>query len=280
MTDHILVTGGTGKTGRRVVTLLQQLGHQVRIGSRRQQPGFDWTDYSTFAPALRGIDKAYIVYYPDLAIPGAKEAIQAFTQAAADEGVKKLVLLSGKGEQEAEACEQIVAQSGLRYTLVRASWFSQNFSESFLMEPIMTGQVALPLPHVQIPFVDVNDIAEVVVQALIQDDYDGQTFEVTGPRALTFSQVVEEIASATGRSITYHPITMEEYRKGLEKAGLPDGYAWLLGYLFEEVLANPDNQAISQDVQKVLGRPATDFSEYARQTAESGVWSQPMVSYI
>lgn len=274
MIQQILVTSGTGKTGRRVATQLQQLGHHVRIGSRQQQPSFDWTDPTTFAPALRGMNSAYVVYYPDLAVPGAKEAIQAFVDAARAEGVKKLVLLSGKGEQEAEACERIVAASGLRYTLVRASWFNQNFSESFLLQPVLAGEVALPMPEAAIPFVDVADIAEVVVQALLHEEYDGQTLEVTGPRKLTFAQVVAEIAQATGRSISFQPISLEAYRSALQAAGLPGDYVWLLGYLFEEVLGKPANQTVSQDVEKVLGRPATDFSDYAKRTAATGLWHQ------
>ncbi|MFK8162186.1 MAG: NmrA family NAD(P)-binding protein [Lewinella sp.] len=274
MTNQILITGGTGKTGSRVAARLQQLGHHVRIGSRRGRPAFDWNDPTTFAPALRGIKMAYVVYSPDLAVPGAKDAIREFSKAARNEGVEKLVLLSGKGEQEAEACERIVASSGLRYTLVRASWFNQNFSESFLLEPVLSGEVALPMPEAAIPFVDVEDIAEVVVQALLYDEYDGETLELTGPRKLTFGEAVAEIARATGRSIAFQPISLAAFRGGLQSAGLPDDYVWLLGYLFEEVLGNPDNQTVSQDVEKVLGRPATDFRQYAEGVAAKGLWQQ------
>ncbi len=274
MTKRILVTSGTGKTGSRVAQQLLQLGHHVRIGSRSQQPSFDWTDPTTFAPALRGMDSAYVVYYPDLAVPGAKAAIEAFTDAARAEGVKKLVLLSGKGEQEAEACEQIVAGSGLRYTLVRASWFNQNFSESFLLDPVLAGVMALPMPNAAIPFVDVNDIAEVAVQSLLHDEYDGETLEVTGPRKLTFAEAVAEINRATGLNAVYQPISLEAFQDGLQAAGLPADYVWLLGYLFKEVVGNAENQTISQDVEKVLGRPATDFRTYAERVAATGLWQQ------
>ena len=164
--ENILVIGGTGKTGRRVVESLNNQNHHVRVGSRSSYPPFDWDDPSTYAAALHGMDRAYIVYYPDLAVPGAKEAITTLTEVALKEGLEKVVLLSGKGETEAEACEEIVANSGLNYTLVRASWFNQNFSESFFLEPILAGHVALPMSEIQIPFVDVNDIADVVVKVL------------------------------------------------------------------------------------------------------------------
>ncbi|MEO0734108.1 MAG: NmrA family NAD(P)-binding protein [Bacteroidota bacterium] len=275
MTNPILITGGTGKTGSRVAQQLQQLGHPVRIGSRHGQPAFDWGNPATYAPALRGAKMAYVVYYPDLAVPGAKEAIHTFTEAARAEGVEKLVLLSGKGEREAEACERIVAASGLRYTLVRASWFNQNFSESFLFEPVLAGQVALPMPEAAIPFVDAEDIAQVVVQALLYDEYDGETLEVTGPRKLTFGEAVAEIGRATGRSIAFEAISLENFRSGLREVGVPDDYVWLLGYLFEEVLGNPNNQTVSQDTERVLGRSATDFRAYAERVAASGRWRQP-----
>ena len=175
MKSNILVIGGTGKTGRRVVEGLTQLNHNVRIGTRRNDPAFDWDDPTTYSKALKGMDRAYIVYYPDLAVPGAKEAITSLTEAALKEGLEKVVLLSGKGETEAEACEQIVANSGLNYTVVRASWFNQNFSESFLLDPIIAGHVALPMPEAEIPFVDADDIAEVITKVLIDDSYNSQT---------------------------------------------------------------------------------------------------------
>ena len=274
MKHNILVIGGTGKTGRRVVEGLNKLGHNVTVGSRRSTPAFDWEDYSTFAPALEGMDRAYIVYSPDLAVPGSKEAITALTEAALKEGLDKVVLLSGKGEKEAEACEEIVANSGLNYTLVRASWFNQNFSEGAFLEFILARQVALPMPEAEIPFVDADDIAEVVTKVLLDDSYNGQTITVTGPEKLTFEQVVAMMAQGIGREIQYIPISIEEFKEGMKAAGLPDSYVWLFGYLFKEVLGNPDNQEVSHDVEKVLGHKATSFEEYTQKTLATGVWNQ------
>jgi len=280
MKDNILVIGGTGKTGRRVVEGLNELGHNVRVGTRSANPSFDWDKPETFAPALRGMDKAYIVYYPDLAVPGAKEAIKKLTETALKEGLEKVVLLSGKGETEAEACEEIVANSGLNYTLVRASWFNQNFSEGAFLDFILAGHVALPMPEAEIPFVDANDIAEVVTKVLIDDAYNGKTITVTGPRKMTFEEIVAEMAKGIGKEIVYQPITIEEFKAGMKDAGLPDSYVWLFGYLFKEVLGNPDNQVVSDDVEKVLGRKATDFREYVQKTVATGVWNQSMPQSI
>ena len=280
MQHNILVIGGTGKTGRRVVKKLTEQNHSVRIGTRSNDPAFDWDDPSTYAEALKGMDRAYIVYYPDLAVPGAKKAITKLTDEAIKAGLEKVVLLSGKGETEAEACEEIVANSGLNYTLVRASWFNQNFSESFLLEPILAGHVALPMPDAEIPFVDANDIADVVATVLIDDSFNGQTITVTGPRKMTFREVVDTIAQGTGRTIQFEPITIEEYSEAMKEAGLPESYVWLFSYLFREVLGNPENQEVSPDVEHVLGRQAIDFQEFVKRTAGTGVWNQTIPQSI
>ncbi len=222
------------------------------------------------------MDKVYIVFYPDLAVPGALKAVQQLATMARMAGVKKAVLLSGKGEREAERCEQVVARSGMDYTLVRASWFNQNFSESFLLEPILAGYVALPMPDAKIPFVDAGDIAEVVVEALLDDAHNGKTYEITGPQALTFREVVREIETATGKPIAFQAVTQEAYNKAMKAAGLPEDYIWLFDYLFREVLSKPENQVVTRDVERVLGRPATDFTAYAKKTAAAGIWDQPV----
>ena len=273
VTNNILVIGGTGKTGRKVAEGLKQRNQNVRIGSRNGSPSFEWEDPSTWPKALEGMDKVYIVFYPDLAVPGAAESIEGLTEAAKKAGVKKAVLLSGKGEKEAERCEQIVANSGLEYTLVRASWFNQNFSESFFLDPILAGHIALPMPDAKIPFVDTDDIAEVVVETLISDAHNGQTYEITGPRAMVFEEAITEIANATGRDLKYQAVSQEEYNNMLTAAGVPSDYIWLFDYLFREVLGNPSNQIVTSDVEKVLGRKAIDFKEYAKKTVKTGVWN-------
>lgn len=271
-TENILVIGGTGKTGRRIVTRLEALGHNVRIGSRSATPAFDWHRPEGWEAALEGMDKVYITYQPDLAVPGALEAIEQLVKESKRANVKKLVILSGKGEREAQLCEQVVIHSGLDYTIVRASWFNQNFSENFLLEPVLEGVVALPQAEAQIPWVDTDDIAEVATKALTEDIHNGQIYELTGPRTLTFKDAVAEIAKASNRDITFIPISIQEYGEGMRKAGLPEDFIWLIEYLFTEVLGNPELAEVSHDIEKVLGRKPIDFSEYATATAKTGVW--------
>ncbi|SEL09053.1 Uncharacterized conserved protein YbjT, contains NAD(P)-binding and DUF2867 domains [Aquimarina amphilecti] len=278
--ENILVIGGTGKTGRRVAENLTQLGHNVRVVGRKTNPVFDWENTDTYDAALKNMDRAYIVYYPDLAVPGSRDAISTLTKKALEAGLEKVVLLSGKGETEAEACEEIVANSGLNYTLVRASWFNQNFSEGAFLEFVLNGTVALPMPDAEIPFVDVNDIADVVSKVIVDDSYNGQTITVTGPQKRTFKEVVEIMAEATNKHIQFVPISIEEFKEGMKKAGLPDSYVWLFGYLFQEVLGNPENQEVSDDVAKVLGKPAIDFETFAKQTAATGIWNQNVTETV
>lgn len=273
MNTNILVIGGTGKTGRRVVEQLKNKGIEPRIGSRNATPGFDWNDKSTWVKSLEGIKRMYVTYYPDLAIPGAKEAIQSLTTLAKELGVKKVVLLSGKGEVEAEACEQIVANSGLEYTIVRASWFNQNWSESFFLDPILSGNVALPMSDVLIPYVDADDIAEVATEVLLNDNFNREIIEVTGPELITFKDIVTTIGKVSKRELNFFTITLEQYVDGMRQMQLPEDVIWLIEYLFSHVLTNPNNQLISNDIERVLGRKATSFTKYAEKTVKTGVWN-------
>jgi nucleoside-diphosphate-sugar epimerase len=189
-----------------------------------------------------------------------------------------MVLLSGKGETEAEACEKIVMDSGVGYTIVRASWFNQNWSESFFLEPILSGEVALPMSNVLIPFVDADDIAEVAATVLMEDRYNGQVIEVTGPELITFKDIAHIIAKVSNRNLNFYDITLDQYTEGMKQMQIPEDVVWLIEYLFSHVLTNPDNQKITNDIEKVLGRKAKTFLEYAEETTKTGVWSPVEVS--
>lgn len=272
MKQKILILGGKGKTGRRVVEKLTALGYaDIRVGSRSETPAFDWENQSTWQEVIEGIETVYITFQPDLAIPSALETIKKFTSLAAENGVSKMVLLSGRGEKEAQLCEQVVMNTAQKWTIVRASWFNQNFSESLFLDPILAGQVALPRADAPEPFVDADDIADVVVEALLDDKHHGQVYELTGPRLMTLKQAIAEISQATGRSILFQPLTLEENVSMLRSYQLPESYIWLVNYLFSEVL-DGRNANVTADIEKVLGRKAIDFSEYAKATAATGVW--------
>ncbi len=269
-----LVLGGTGKTGRRVVGRLESDEMPTRVGSRASEPPFDWGDQSTWDAALDGVTAAYISYAPDLAIPGATDAVRAFVEKAVDVGIRRLVLLSGRGEEEAQACELIIQRPEVEWTVVRASWFSQNFSEGEFLDMVLAGEITLPAGDVPEPFVDVDDIADVAVAALTEDGHAGQIYELTGPRLLTFAEAVDEIAQATGRTIRYVQIPAEAFAAGVAESGLPEDILWLLNYLFETVL-DGRNAYLADGVQRALGREPRDFAEFARRNAAAGVWNVP-----
>ena len=268
----ILVLGGTGKTGRRVAEKLTRLGKDIRIGSRGEKLPFDWENQETWQKALEGISAVYITFQPDLAVPGACETMEAFVSLAVKNSIQKLVLLSGRGEKKAQICEQIVMDTNLDWTIVRASWFNQNFSESFLLDPIQAGEVALPRGEALEPFVDTDDIAEVVVASLLDEQHAGKIYELTGPRLLTLKQITAEISKVTGRDIKFKSLSVDEYINMLRTHQIPEDYLWLIDYLFTEVL-DGRNASVTNDIEKVLGRKAKDFSEYARETVATGIWN-------
>jgi uncharacterized protein YbjT (DUF2867 family) len=213
-----------------------------------------------------------MTFYPDLAIPGAVDTVRSFVDLALGQGIRRLVLLSGRGEEEAQRAEQVLQDSGAKWTILRCSWFSQNFSENYLRDPVVSGEVVLPAGNVGEPFVDADDIADVAVAALTEDRHMGQLYELTGPRLLTFAEAVEEIARAVGRKIRYIQVSAEQYASELAGAGLPPEFVWLVNYLFTTVL-DGRNANLSDGVQRALGRAPRDFTDYAKAAAVTGVWN-------
>ena len=218
-----LVLGANGKTGCRVAGRLEALAVPVRRGSRSGAPPFEWEDRSTWAGALEGMDAVYLSYYPDLSVPGAVETVGSFAEQAVRSGIRRVVLLSGRGEVESEQAEQAVSASGGDVTILRSTWFAQNFSEDYMLEHVMSGVVALPAGDTPEPFVDVDDIADVAVAALTDDRHVGELYELTGPRLLTFADAVAEISAATGRAVRYVPVSVEEHEAFCLEHGVPDG---------------------------------------------------------
>jgi uncharacterized protein YbjT (DUF2867 family) len=268
--EPTLVLGGTGKTGRRVVERLTAHGLPVRIGSRSGEPRFDWEDRSTWDPVLEGVGSAYVAHHLD-AIPGAAETVGSFADLAVKSGVPRLVLMTGRGEEEAERVERAVRDSGAELTVLRSTWFAQNFSEGYWREQILSNELALPAGDTPEPFVDADDLADVAVAALTDDRHIGEAYELTGPRLLTFEEAVQEIAEAAGREIRYVPISIEESAAAAAEQGVPDEFIDLLTYLFSEVL-DGRNAHLADGVQRALGRKPRDFSDYARDAAAAGIW--------
>ena len=268
-----LVLGGTGRVGRRVADRLAKRDVPVRVGSRSGEPPFDWEDNSTWPAALEGVQAAYLMYYPEIEFPGASDAIRAVSELAVESGVRRLVLLSARGQDEARRAEEAVERLPVEWTSVVASAFNQNFDEGVFREPLLNGVLPVPAGEVAEPFVDVNDIADVAVAALTEDGHAGQRYVVTGPRLLTFHEAVGAIAEATGREIRYLPVTPEQFADGLvAEAGAPREFAELLADLLSQFF-DGRNASVGDGVERALGRKPRDFADWAREIAATGVWN-------
>ena len=270
-TEIIAVIGATGKTGARVLSRLDRLGYSTRGLSRTSEIPFDWSDRSSWFAALQGVSAAYVTYHPDLAIPQAEDDLRELVDVARQQGVKHLVLLSGRGEDGAQRAENAVINSGLSWNIVRASWFMQNFSESFMLDGIQAGELVLPQPNATEPFIDVDDIADVAVTALTDPALQNQLFEVTGPELLTFEQCVGHISQVVDREIAFIPVPVDAYLETAKHHGMADDMAWLIHELFVNVL-DGRNESVTNTVETILGRPARSFLDYAGVVATQGVW--------
>ncbi|HET9421842.1 MAG TPA: NAD(P)H-binding protein [Nocardioides sp.] len=266
-----LVIGGTGKTGRRVVARLRDRGLPVRVGSRSAELPFDWTDESTWAPALQGVRAVYLPY-PDLVLPEPTKATRAFAELAIEHGVDRLVMLTGRGEEEAQRAERELQATGADVTIVRCAWFMQIFSEDYLLEPVQAGEVVLPAHAGQRePFVDADDIADVAVAALTEPGHAGEVYELTSPELLSFPEAVAEIAKARGQDISYVQVSVDEYAAGAVEEDVPANIVDFLTYLFRDVVGVQD--FVTDGVQRVLGREPRTFRDWAQRTAATGVWA-------
>lgn len=278
---HLL--GGAGKTGRRVAARLAGRGHPVRLASRSSELRFDWAHPRTYGAALAGAGAAYLAYYPDISFPGAAAEIRRVAEAAAEQRVRRLVLLSGRGEPDAEPAEnalRTVADAyGIDWTIVRCAWFMQNLSEHFLLQPVLDGVIALPAGTVTEPFVDLDDVADVVAAALTRPGHEGRVYDLTGPELLSFAEIARQLSDAIGRPVMYVALAPEEYGHAARAAGVPEEEIAPLVELFARVL-DGHNATLSPDLAEVLGRPGGTFVDYCGRTAATGVWDAAVAAGV
>jgi uncharacterized protein YbjT (DUF2867 family) len=268
-----LVIGGHGKTGKRVAERLAAAGRPTRVVSRSTDVPFDWHNESTWGPALAGTSSAYVTFQPDITVPGALEILTAFAATGREHGLDHIVLLSGRGEEQAEASEVAVAASGVKTTVVRCAFFAQNFSEGLLSGDVQAGLFALPAGDVTEPIVDIDDVADVAVSALLGQIPTGRVYECTGPELLTFHDMAVDLSKATGRTITYVPVGTQEYTVAAAAAGVPADEAEMLGDLFGHIF-DGHNSSLVSGIQEALSRPPGSFADFASHAATTGVWDQ------
>lgn len=266
----VLVIGATGKTGSRVADRLEANGLPVRRGARKSGTPFDWEAPETWAPALNGARSAYVTYFPDLAFPGAVDKLDSLCETARAAGLEHLVLLSGRGEHHARLGEEVIRNAGIDFTIVRAAWFAQNFSEGYLRDPILEGVLPMPGGEIAEPIIDIDDIADVVVAALTDPRHRGALYEVTGPRLMTFARMASELSSAIGRDIRHIPISFEDFHANIAQTG-GEFVADVFTAIARETL-DGRNAHVTDGVMQALGRPARDFNDFARTAALAGKW--------
>ncbi|NUP81902.1 MAG: NAD(P)H-binding protein [Nonomuraea sp.] len=274
----ILVTGASGKSGRRVVSQLRARGLLVRAASRNGEHVFDWTDRGTWDAALEGVRSVYIVQLDGTRL------VRPFVERAVRHGVRRIVLASGRGidlpgyAQDSSGVleglvdsESAVRESGLEWTISRPGWFAQNFSEGFFADAVRAGELRLPAGDGAATFVDAEDIAAVVAAALTEDRHAGQIYELSGPRAVTLAEAVATISEAIGREVRYVPLSVQDHVAELVQQGWPPADAESFTDVIEPLRSGKD-EYVSDGVQRALGRPPRTFAEFARSTAAAGGW--------
>ncbi|MDH6590014.1 uncharacterized protein YbjT (DUF2867 family) [Streptomyces sp. SAI-133] len=275
----ILVLGARGKTGRRVVARLRELGVPVRAASRSTGTPFEYGDPATWGPALDGVQAVYVVPITE-SVDG--DEVAAFVRRAAEEGVQRIVLLSargvgGKAHPTQEPTETVVRDFVPQWTILRAAWFAQNFTEDVFLEPVRAGNLALPSGEGREAFIDVADIADVAVAALTSGAHTGRVYELTGSEALSFRTIASLISEATGREIAYTPVDRGTYLDTLVQQGFPDEAAQAVTNLMESI-AHGVGDRVTDDVQRVLGRRPRPFADYVKEAAASGAWTHDGVT--
>ncbi|WP_232666996.1 NAD(P)H-binding protein [Pseudonocardia sp. TRM90224] len=282
----ILILGGAGKTGRRVAAGLGARGVDFRLVSRSSEPRLDWYDESTWASAVRGGTTAYLAPPVD---PDGLAAAGRFVRRAAANGLRRLVLLSGRGvgspgrefavyDSQLEL-EDAVKVSGLEWTILQPAWFMQNFSEAWLRDYVLGGQLRLSAGDGGEAWVDTDDVGDVAVEVLLDDRHVGRTYALSGPRLRTLAEVAADLTEATGRPVEYVRLDPDEHAAEMIDVGVPRADAEALRDLFA-VVRNHRSEYLSDGIDEVLGRRPKDFAEWAVATAAAGAWSDSAVEQV
>lgn len=267
MRDRVLVTGGTGKTGRLVADGLACRGIETRIATRRpllgDQVRFDWSDATTHDAALDGVTSMYLVAPTDRT--DHLSAMRPFLEQAVARVPGRLVLLSASSLDEGDPMMGEVhawlRAHAPRWTVLRPSWFMQNLTTQHLSSILEDGCLYSATADGRVPFIDAADIAAVAVEALCNPALASGDHVLTGPEALTYDEVAHAIADVTGRVVRHCRLSAHELVARYETFGLPHDYAVILAGM-DEVIAEGAEDRTTTDVQDITGRPATSLANF------------------
>ncbi|MEU6711668.1 NAD(P)H-binding protein [Nonomuraea sp. NPDC046802] len=252
----VLVLGATGRTGRLVVDGLKARGVQVRAASRSSPVRFDWDDPGTWGPVTKGVVAVYMVTPED---PGFRaELVGSFLERA--DGVRRIALLSGLsagyGSVPMASREVPVRRSGVEWTILRPGAFQQNF-----VVPPQSGELRLPLgPQPRTAPVDVADIADVAVGVLTTEGHAGRIYGLSGPRALSYSEILEIVSRQSGRPAVYVDEPVERWLERMRADGVSKkALSWSLETF--DAIRRGEYARLHDGVQQVLGRRPRDFAD-------------------
>src|SRR5437763_10920977 len=282
----ILVTGGTGTTGKEILGELQKLGAAgvralVRDPGRAsfiREAGFetvggDFDRPETLDAALEGVERALLLTPPS---PKTFEFQRDFIEAAKRAGVRRVVKFSafgadssapeGFGKWHGQA-EDYLRESGLAWTMLRPNFFMQNLLGQ-AQQIAAEGRIYQPVGDASASFIDVRDIASVAARALVEDGHEGEAYVLTGPEALSYADVAAKLSEATGREVAYVPVSPEQFREGALAAGLPE---WLVGALerLNEIFAAGYAAEVTDYVRSVGKKEPITFDQFARDYAQA-----------
>jgi ergot alkaloid biosynthesis protein len=270
VTGRVLVTGGTGKTGRRVAEQLLAAGSEVRVASRGGPHAFDWFDEGAWDAALDGVSAVYLVPPPSAGdIPA---AMMAFAQAAVARRVRRFVLLSGspmpEGGPGVGQTHRWLHENTEDWAVIRPSWFMQNFSEGQHLATIRDeGVIFSATEDGRIPFINADDIAAAAVAALTAPAPLNRDFILTGPQPISYDTVARHISEATGRPITHRRISAEDLAAWYQTNGRPALLAQMLG-IMDTMIAGGAEDRVTDDFEVLTGRAPTGFEAFARANRE------------
>jgi uncharacterized protein YbjT (DUF2867 family) len=226
--------------------------------------------------AFEGDAEGEGVVVPQAASADRQARIPRLVTEAVAAGVRRLVLLTAGGADHdhhpLKPAEQAVRGSGVEWTILRPTWFAQNFSEDSWRPRILSGNLTLPTGDGRAPFIDAEDIADVAASALTEDRHNGQIYMLTGPRAVSFGEAADLISTATGRTIRHVDVDPEVYIEQQVAAGIPRDVARMLTGVFTAIRDGQD-AALADGVERALGRPPRSFEDYVAEAAAAGAWN-------
>jgi len=276
--QKVLVTGARGNLGGAVVRALAATGASVVAGGTApedmhmpqgvQTVKIDYTRHETVETALEGMDGLFLVAPPlDWEAPAKVQPVIDRAKAA---GVRHVIFNSALGADQNEAAplrviETYLMASGLNYTILRPNFFMENFTSGFIAPMIAQGGIYLAAGDARTSFISIEDIAAVAAAAFEKEHF-GAQYNLTGPAALDHVQVAKIITEISGKNVQYQALSEADMLQGARDQGLPEGAIQYMAVLYDAVRKGW-MAALTEDVQKVLGRPAISFGSFAQKNA-------------